>query len=183
MVPSRFVWLEQLPLTRNGKVDRKRLTQYQLTPAGQPAQTAAPTDCQTVTAQLIDLCRQLFPDEDIDENLNYYVIGGDSIQAIKLLSLIKRTFDVTLSAYDILEAPFLQEWAALIQQKQAQRNQLLQQLTGLAEAVVGVDGDALRLTDGVEVRLKSLSYRLAEQGIEKTVYELLAMPYLTEMGR
>lgn len=183
MVPSRFVWLEQLPLTRNGKVDRKRLTQYQLTPAGQPAQTAAPTDCQTVTAQLVDLCRQLFPDEDIDENLNYYVIGGDSIQAIKLLSLIKRTFDVTLSAYDILEAPFLQEWAALIQQKQAQRNQLLQQLTGLAEAVVGVDGDALRLTDGVEVRLKSLSHRLAEQGIEKTVYELLAMPYLTEMGR
>lgn len=183
MVPSRFVWLEQLPLTRNGKVDRKRLTQYQLTPAGQPAQTAAPTDCQTVTAQLIDLCRQLFPDEDIDENLNYYVIGGDSIQAIKLLSLIKRTFDVTLSAYDILEAPFLQEWAALIQQKQAQRNQLLQQLTGLAEAVVGVDGDALRLTDGVEVRLKSLSHRLAEQGIQKTVYELLAMPYLTEMGR
>lgn len=183
MVPSRFVWLEQLPLTRNGKVDRKRLTQYQLTPAGQPAQTAALTDCQTVTAQLIDLCRQLFPDEDIDENLNYYVIGGDSIQAIKLLSLIKRTFDVTLSAYDILEAPFLQEWAALIQQKQAQRNQLLQQLTGLAEAVVGVDGDALRLTDGVEARLKSLSHRLAEQGIEKTVYELLAMPYLTEMGR
>ena len=183
MVPSRFIWLEQLTLTRNGKVDRKRLTQYQLTPAGQPAQTAAPTDCQTVTAQLIDLCRQLFPDEDIDENLNYYVIGGDSIQAIKLLSLIKRTFDVTLSAYDILEAPFLQEWAALIQQKQAQRNQLLQQLTGLAEAVVGVDGDALRLTDGVEVRLKSLSHRLAEQGIEKTVYELLAMPYLTEMGR
>ena len=183
MVPSRFIWLEQLPLTRNGKVDRKRLTQYQLTPAGQPAQTAAPTDCQTVTAQLIDLCRQLFPDEDIDENLNYYVIGGDSIQAIKLLSLIKRTFDVTLSAYDILEAPFLQEWAALIQQKQAQRNQLLQQLTGLAEAVVGVDGDALRLTDGVEARLKSLSHRLAEQGIEKTVYELLAMPYLTEMGR
>ena len=183
MVPSRFVWLEQLPLTRNGKVDRKGLTQYQLTPAGQPAQTAAPTGCQTVTAQLIDLCRQLFPDEDIDENLNYYVIGGDSIQAIKLLSLIKRTFDVTLSAYDILEAPFLQEWAALIQQKQVQRNQLLQQLTGLAEAVVGVDGDALRLTDGVEARLKSLSYRLAEQGIEKTVYELLAMPYLTEMGR
>ena len=183
MVPSRFVWLEQLPLTRNGKVDRKGLTQYQLTPTGQPAQTAAPTGCQTVTAQLIDLCRQLFPDEDIDENLNYYVIGGDSIQAIKLLSLIKRTFDVTLSAYDILEAPFLQEWAALIQQKQAQRNQLLQQLTGLAEAVVGVDGDALRLTEGVEVRLKSLSHRLAEQGIEKTVYELLAMPYLTEMGR
>lgn len=183
MVPSRFVWLEQLPLTRNGKVDRKGLTQYQLTPAGQPAQTAAPTGCQTVTAQLIDLCRQLFPDEEIDENLNYYVIGGDSIQAIKLLSLIKRTFDVTLSAYDILEAPFLQEWAALIQQKQAQRNQLLQQLTGLAEAVVGVDGDALRLTEGVETRLKSLSHRLAEQGIEKTVYELLAMPYLTEMGR
>lgn len=183
MVPSRFIWLEQLPLTRNGKVDRKGLTQYQLTPAGQPAQATEPTGHQTVTTQLIDLCRQLFPDEEIDENLNYYVIGGDSIQAIKLLSLIKRTFDVTLSAYDILEAPFLQEWAALIQQKQAERNQLLQQLTGLAETVVGVDGDALRLTEGVEARLKSLSHRLAEQGIEKTVYELLAMPYLTEMGR
>lgn len=183
MVPSRFVWLEQLPLTRNGKVDRKGLTQYQLTPAGQSAQATEPTGSQTVTEQLIDLCRQLFPDEEIDENLNYYVIGGDSIQAIKLLSLIKRTFDVTLSAYDILEAPFLQEWAALIQQKQAERNQLLQQLTGLAEAVVGVDGDALRLTDGVEARLATLSRRLAEQRIEKTVYELLAMPYLTEMGR
>ena len=48
---------------------------------------------------------------------------------------------------------------------------------------MGVDGDALRLTEGVEVRLKSLSHRLAEQEIEKTVYELLAMPYLTEMGR
>lgn len=183
MVPSRFVWLEQLPLTRNGKVDRKGLTQYQLTPAGQPTQTTEPTGHQTVTAQLIDLCRQLFPDEEIDENLNYYVIGGDSIQAIKLLSLIKRTFDVTLSAYDILEAPFLQEWAALIQQKQAERKQLLQQLTGLAEAVVGVAGDALRLTDGVEARLNTLSQRLAEQGIQKNVYELLAMPYLTEMGR
>ena len=157
MVPSRFIWLEQLPLTRNGKVDRKGLTQYQLTPAGQPTQATEPTGRQTVTEQLIDLCRQLFPDEEIDENLNYYVIGGDSIQAIKLLSLIKRTFDVTLSAYDILEAPFLQEWAALIEQKQAERKQLLQQLTGLAEAVVGVDGDALRLTEGVEVRLNTLS--------------------------
>lgn len=183
MVPSRFIWLEQLPLTRNGKVDRKGLTQYQLTPAGQPTQATEPTGRQTVTEQLIDLCRQLFPDEEIDENLNYYVIGGDSIQAIKLLSLIKRTFDVTLSAYDILEAPFLQEWAALIEQKQAERKQLLQQLTGLAEAVVGVDGDALRLTEGVEARLNTLSQRLAEQGIEKTTYELLAMPYLTEMGR
>ena len=90
---------------------------------------------------------------------------------------------MTLSAYDILEAPFLQEWAALIQQKQAERNQLLQQLTGLAEIVVGVDGDALRLTEGVEARLNILSHRLAEQRIEKNVYELLAMPYLTEMGR
>ena len=183
MVPSRFIWLEQLPLTRNGKVDRKGLTQYQLTPARQPTQATEPTGRQTVTEQLIDLCRQLFPDEEIDENLNYYVIGGDSIQAIKLLSLIKRTFDVTLSAYDILEAPFLQEWAALIEQKQAERKQLLQQLTGLAEAVVGVDGDALRLTEGVEARLNTLSQRLAEQGIEKSTYDLLAMPYLTEMGR
>ena len=90
---------------------------------------------------------------------------------------------MTLSAYDILEAPFLQEWAALIQQKQAERNQLLQQLTGLAETVVGVDGDVLRLTEGVEARLNILSHRLAEQRIEKNVYELLAMPYLTEMGR
>ena len=48
---------------------------------------------------------------------------------------------------------------------------------------MGVDGDALRLTEGVEVRLNTLSQRLAEQGIEKTTYELLAMPYLTEMGR
>lgn len=183
MVPSRFIWLEQLPLTRNGKVDRKGLTQYQLTPAGQPTQANEPTGHQTVTEQLIDLCRQMFPDEEIDENLNYYVIGGDSIQAIKLLSLIKRTFDVTLSAYDILEAPFLQEWAALIEKKQAEREQLIQQLTSLAEAVVGVDGDALCLAEGVEARLITLSQRLTEQGIEKNRYELLAMPYLTEIGR
>lgn len=183
MIPACFLRLDSFPLTRNGKVDRTALSKFQSSEEeGRTEQKKRHSGNHTVTDKLIEMCQQLFPGEEIDETMNYYVIGGDSIQAIKLLSMIKEEFNVSFSVYDILEAPFLQSWAELIQERLADSAQKTQHLVSLVETVVGLTGTSLFLTEGIEERLKTLSVMLEAQGIRKNPYELLAEPYLEKIS-
>jgi amino acid adenylation domain-containing protein/non-ribosomal peptide synthase protein (TIGR01720 family)/FkbM family methyltransferase len=84
MVPSAFVLLESMPLTANGKIDRKALPEpVELNP--NPERTfVAPSNR---TEQLLaNIWRQALGRSQISVNDNFFELGGDSILSIQIVA-------------------------------------------------------------------------------------------------
>ncbi|MGF1480497.1 MAG: amino acid adenylation domain-containing protein [Cyanophyceae cyanobacterium] len=111
MIPSRFVYLEALPLTPNGKVDRRSLPAPYLTASDVEPQTVPHT---AVERQLAEIWRTLLNLEAISLTDNFFEIGGHSLLAIQLLTLVQQTFAVDVQLKYLFEMPTLAEQASFI---------------------------------------------------------------------
>ena len=104
MVPTAFVALDSLPLTPNGKVDRRALPEPVF---GDTSAYQAPT-----TGQQEILC-SLFaktlglPLVGLDDS--FFDLGGQSLQAMRLISAINSGLNVELSITDLFEASTVAE--------------------------------------------------------------------------
>jgi amino acid adenylation domain-containing protein/non-ribosomal peptide synthase protein (TIGR01720 family) len=87
MVPAAFVVLEQLPLSPNGKIDRKALPapQYRSTSSAGPVAARTP-----VEKTLAGLWSKVLRVENVGIHDNFFELGGDSILSIQLISLARR---------------------------------------------------------------------------------------------
>ncbi|MFZ5893337.1 MAG: non-ribosomal peptide synthase/polyketide synthase [Myxococcota bacterium] len=86
MVPRLFVFLEVLPLTRNGKVDRKALPAPDLT----QAQRAYVAPESWAERTLAEVWRNVLKIERVGLSDNFFELGGDSIMALQVVGQAKR---------------------------------------------------------------------------------------------
>lgn len=104
MIPAVIHQQDVLPLSGNGKVDRKRIKALFADAPAHAAGSAAPDDAYSgFFAQVKALwCENLgLPDAAPEDN--YYLSGGDSLKAIRLASAINKAFDITLKSADVLD--------------------------------------------------------------------------------
>ena len=121
MLPSRFVRLDALPLTTNGKVDRRALPAPTSENSESERQTVAPrTDDETALARIWS---ELLKVETIGVDDEFFALGGHSLLAIRALSRIRDQFGVDIP----LQAMFAQPTVA-----------------GLAQALAAARTDAAR---------------------------------------
>lgn len=109
MIPSRFVVLEELPLTPVGKVDRARLP-----PVGAerpPLDTPYVAPGTETERELARFFEQLFEMDLIGVDDHFVELGGDSILAAILGSRICDAFDVDFSIANVFEFPTVRELA------------------------------------------------------------------------
>ena len=102
MTPTRFVLVDALPVTRNGKLDPAALPEAADHGTPAPADRAPGTPSERVLA---DLFRELLGiDGEVDIGSNFFALGGDSMLAI---SLIRRAREagLALSPKEIVENP------------------------------------------------------------------------------
>ncbi|MFJ5289852.1 amino acid adenylation domain-containing protein [Streptomyces sp. NPDC088348] len=92
MVPSRFLTLDILPLTTNGKIDHKALpTPWNDDPDGASARVAPRS---RVEERLFELWTQQLGHGDFGVEEGFFDIGGDSLHAVGLLALLRTEFGI-----------------------------------------------------------------------------------------
>ena len=112
MLPSRYLFLDELPLSPNGKLDRgaiRGIADGAIEP--DPATAVELTDAQAAAAaawRTVLAVDALHPDD------HFFMIGGDSLAVVMVLGQIETMYGVVLPVTALFEAPTLDEFAAVL---------------------------------------------------------------------
>ncbi|KZM45155.1 hypothetical protein OA92_04755 [Marinomonas sp. SBI22] len=137
MLPSEFHLYDELPLTQNGKLDRKKIVERLKTQkANKQVNTASPRD--EIEMALYQIWLDILTTKDISITDNFFDIGGTSISAIKLIHKIEQVWPIKLSVSELLKAPSIEALGGIIRQNQgsdieAVRNELIEFRKGEGE--------------------------------------------------
>ncbi|MES2824652.1 MAG: amino acid adenylation domain-containing protein, partial [Pseudomonadota bacterium] len=93
MVPRIFVPLDYLPLTQNGKVDRKALPVPDISAYATHQYVAPATDVEKI---LCDIWQEILGMERVGLTDNFFQLGGHSLSATRLVARINQSFGVAL---------------------------------------------------------------------------------------
>ena len=100
MVPAAVVVLEGLPLTVNGKLDRRAL------PAPEYVDADAYQAPATVTEELLaGIYAQVLGLERVGADDSFFDLGGDSLSAMEVIAKINQTMEAQLAVRTIFDAP------------------------------------------------------------------------------
>jgi pyochelin synthetase len=110
MVPASVTFLPELPLTANGKVDRKRL------PAPERALPATPAagPPSALEARLRELWEEVLQRRPVGVSDNFFDLGGDSMSALRLSTLVERKLGHRITVSQLLRAPSVAGMAELV---------------------------------------------------------------------
>ena len=112
MVPSAFALVEKMPLTANGKIDRRALAAIAV--AAAPV-TAAPAEAQTQTEKaLAALWAELLELDRVGVDEDFFDLGGHSLLAIRAVARVRDQFGVNLPLRNLLDAPTVASLARVI---------------------------------------------------------------------
>ncbi|WP_375413897.1 amino acid adenylation domain-containing protein [uncultured Bradyrhizobium sp.] len=113
MLPSRYKLIGAIPMTGNGKVDSKRLTQLPATPLASPLGSDDPPQSALEQA-LAEIWRELTGAASVSRSDNFFELGGHSLKASQAVARIRQRLGRQLSLKDFFSAPTLSALAELI---------------------------------------------------------------------
>jgi thioesterase domain-containing protein/acyl carrier protein len=115
MVPSTFVFLEGLPRTPNGKIDRKALPAPDSTKAKTERVFIAPKN--TLELNLAKMWGGVLGVSSIGIEDNFFDLGGSSLQAIQLCAQISKQLGKSFLPTALFQAPTIEQQAKQLLQE------------------------------------------------------------------
>ena len=113
MMPSAFVMLDEMPLTANGKVDRKLLPAPGVARAEKSsANFVAPRN--EAESQLAELWEEVLNVKPVGVHDNFFDLGGHSLLAVKLFSRIEQATGSTLPMTSLFDGATVEQQARLL---------------------------------------------------------------------
>ena len=117
MVPAQILVLDAFPRTPNGKLDRAAL--QSLSSKNNTAglsQSSVEFASDEVEEQLTAIWSDLLNIQQIPIHANFFDLGGQSLDAIRMLARVKQTMEVDIPVSAIIDAPTIARLATLIQE-------------------------------------------------------------------
>jgi thioesterase domain-containing protein/acyl carrier protein len=114
MIPARIIKLEQLPISKNGKIDHHNLPSVNEITEEQEHQDREPLG--DTEQALANIWSELLHQENINRHDNFFALGGHSLLATQLLSRIGTKFDLDIPLRQIFTTPTIASLAGFIDQ-------------------------------------------------------------------
>jgi tyrocidine synthetase-3 len=111
MVPTYFMNLEKMPLTSNGKIDRKALPQPSMNELSLNKYEAPRNE---VEETLVKIWCEVLGVEKIGINDNFFDLGGHSLKATVLVSKIHKELNVEVPLKELFKTPTIKELSEFI---------------------------------------------------------------------
>lgn len=119
MIPKHFIYLEQMPLNQNGKVDRSRLLALEITETHQTEEEKRLPETEK-EKRLAQIWKEILKQPEVYLEDSYFELGGDSLIATQLTAEIRKRFGVPFMLEHVFEQPVLSLQAELLDTMQLQ---------------------------------------------------------------
>ncbi len=176
MIPSIIQKLDCLPLTYNGKPDRKKLALCEF----QKSQNKKAENVNQHESKVLQILAEVLKVDQVSLEDNYYYLGGDSVTAMQFISKLYHEMAVELEIYDILGNPDIIDWMPLIKEKldalekeNSKKNKFLNICRNFFENDKITEDMSFDEMGGNETS----AYKLAEK-IGLTEFQLLSLPWI-----
>lgn len=171
MIPSKFITLEQMPLSPNGKVDRKVLPEPQwlrendyIAPSGD------------VEVEVATWWSELLAVDKVSREDNFFSLGGHSLLAIKLLDKARKA-GWQIEVKTLFNQPILKHFALALTKADVQPQKQLQ-VTNIAKDCDKITPDMLPLVELTEQEITLLSKTV--QGGVSNIQDIYSLTPLQE---
>lgn len=111
MLPAVYTRVSEMPVTSNGKIDRKKLASQIDTEALMAEKATSDRPLNRIESALMEIYRDNLNRSDITAGDNFFRAGGDSLKAIKLLHEITEKVDPNVQLTDIFRFPTVKKLA------------------------------------------------------------------------
>jgi amino acid adenylation domain-containing protein len=152
MVPAHIVELTSLPLTENGKVDRKALPDPEgtITAGGY---VAPENETEVLMAEI---WKELLEVEDVGITDDFFELGGHSLLAVRLISAIRKAFGIELPMGDVFLYPTIAGLIERLESEYRTTSQLLIPIKATGNKVplyivCGIGGTVLKFVNFIKI--------------------------------
>jgi len=149
MVPATFVLMDSLPVTANGKLDRRSLPDPRQ--AAQRPETTYVAPRTAVEQRLKEIWSELFGWERIGVHDNFFDLGGHSLLAMQVVARIAAAFHVMLPPNCLFQCPTLASLAVAVEDARSiEPDEEIRPETRGAETPLSLAQQRLWVLDGIE---------------------------------
>jgi amino acid adenylation domain-containing protein len=122
MIPSYFVILDKIPLTANGKVDRKALPEPEVDSLETGVEYVAPNS--GIETKLAEIWQNLLNAEQVGINDNFFELGGNSVLLVKMHKQLEQEHPNKIKIVDVFSHPTIAKLAQLLEKIEEKKRDL-----------------------------------------------------------
>jgi amino acid adenylation domain-containing protein len=115
MVPAAYAAIDAVPMTANGKVDRRALLAMEVERAGGAAASEYAAPRTPLEEVLVGIWQEVLGVEEVGIQASFFELGGHSLRAMQVVSRIRVVLGVELPLRALFEAPSVAELAARVE--------------------------------------------------------------------
>ncbi|RAP29427.1 Bacitracin synthetase 3 (BA3) [Brevibacillus laterosporus] len=118
MIPTTFILLEAMPLTANGKIDKRSLPEPDDTLLAKTDYVAPSTQLET---QLATVWQQVLGVDRVGRNDDFFALGGHSLRAMMVISQMHKEYQIDIPLRVLFEKPTIEEIAQYLEKDSAKQ--------------------------------------------------------------
>ncbi|OME97845.1 non-ribosomal peptide synthetase [Paenibacillus sp. FSL H7-0942] len=124
MLPNYYVIMDAIPLTPNGKIDKKSLPEEATFEKYMSVQEAPQNEHET---KMVNIWKRVLGISLISRNDHFFTLGGHSLKVMNLVSHIHKELDVLVPFKQVFKTPVLHELATYVANSVPERLERIQQ--------------------------------------------------------
>ena len=148
MVPSQFIQLEKMPLTRNGKIDKRALPEFGNAKLSGKSEFIGPRS--SIESRISDIWKEILSRDKIDVHDNFFDIGGHSLKAVRVSSQIHCELGVEINLRTLFQHPTISSLSGVIDNREQSRYIPIRKVPDAAHYPVSHAQQRLWILDKIE---------------------------------